>query len=249
MSRFVVGATWEDVPHLSPKKKAALWASIPPHARAARTRGIPALGAGAIYPFDESEYRVNPIDIPKYWPRAFALDAQHTVKSHLFGAFDRDSGTLYITNEFKRKMASPADQAASIQTAFPWIRGVGDCAALVEDSSRMQYIDKYKALGLNIELPRKGNIEVGIDRVYQMFSGGLLKVFKSCGRFFEEIRIYQRDQRGKVKKRHDHLMDCLRYLVTSLTEHSDRFITEPQKEEQEVPPSRWDDSTTQWMGS
>ena len=173
MSRFVVGATWDDVPHLSAKKKAALWASIPPHARAARTKGIPALGAGAIYPFDEAEYRIKPFAFPDHWPRAFAIDAQAVVKSHLIGALDRDTGVLYIGHEFKRKMVDPATQWASIRAVAPWMAGVGDCAALMDDASRRQYIDAYRDLGMDIELPIKGNIEVGIDRVYQMFSGGV----------------------------------------------------------------------------
>ena len=77
----------------------------------------------------------------------------------------------------------------------------------------------------------------------------MLKVFSSCVRFFEEIRIYQRDQRGKVKKRHDHLMDCLRYLVTALHTAIDRFKVKPITYRTEAPPPRHDTRTTGWMGA
>ncbi|WP_428659368.1 hypothetical protein [Reyranella sp.] len=41
MSKFVVGATRDDVPHLTPEQKAELRGSIPPCQRDARARGIP----------------------------------------------------------------------------------------------------------------------------------------------------------------------------------------------------------------
>ena len=55
MSKLVVSATWDDVPHLSPEQKTELWGSIPPYQRDARSKGIPQLGSGAIYPVAESE--------------------------------------------------------------------------------------------------------------------------------------------------------------------------------------------------
>ncbi len=55
--RFVVMASWDDVPHLSQQQKDALWNSIPPFQRDARSKGIPQLGSGAIYPVQESGAR------------------------------------------------------------------------------------------------------------------------------------------------------------------------------------------------
>jgi phage terminase large subunit-like protein len=53
--KFVVMATWDDVPHLSEAVKAELYKAIPPFQRDARSKGVPQLGAGAIYPVPESE--------------------------------------------------------------------------------------------------------------------------------------------------------------------------------------------------
>ena len=74
MSKFVVGATWDDVPHLTPEQKAELWGSIPPYQRDARSKGIPQLGSGAIYPVPESEIVVDPFELPLHWPRGYGLD-------------------------------------------------------------------------------------------------------------------------------------------------------------------------------
>ena len=50
MSRYVVQAGWQDVPHLTDQDIEDLSRSIAPHQREARMNGTPSLGAGAIYP-------------------------------------------------------------------------------------------------------------------------------------------------------------------------------------------------------
>ena len=51
-TRYLVQAGWDHVPHLSEKAKADLRASTLPHLLDARSKGIPSIGAGAIYPID-----------------------------------------------------------------------------------------------------------------------------------------------------------------------------------------------------
>ena len=55
MSKFVVTSTWADSPHISPSAAKALEASYLPYERDARTKGLPSLGSGAIYPVAESD--------------------------------------------------------------------------------------------------------------------------------------------------------------------------------------------------
>jgi hypothetical protein len=69
-------------------------------------------------------------------------------------------------------------------------------------------------LGLDLELPDKA-VEAGIQRVWEAMSAGKFKVFASCGPWFEEFRLYRRDEKGRVVKQNDHLMDSSRYLVVS----------------------------------
>lgn len=54
VGKHVTMASWDDVPHLNEQDKAILLASIPPYQRDARTKGIPQLGSGAVYPVPES---------------------------------------------------------------------------------------------------------------------------------------------------------------------------------------------------
>ena len=46
-------------------------------------------------------------------------------------------------------------------------------------------------------------------------STGRLKVFKTLPNWLAEFRIYRRDERGRIVKENDHLMDASRYLVVS----------------------------------
>ena len=54
--------------------KSAQLATMDPHLRDARTRGIPFLGSGAVYPVETAVIEVRPFAIPDNWPRAFGMD-------------------------------------------------------------------------------------------------------------------------------------------------------------------------------
>jgi hypothetical protein len=44
---------------------------------------------------------------------------------------------------------------------------------------------------------------------------GRLKVFTTLTNYRSEVRLYRRDEKGKIVKERDHLMDCKRYLIMS----------------------------------
>jgi hypothetical protein len=59
-------------------------------------------------------------------------------------------------------------------------------------------------------------VEAGIFAVWERLVSGRLKVFKSLTAWFNEYRIYRRDENGKVAAdQDDHIMDCTRYLILS----------------------------------
>ena len=55
-SRYVCTIGWSEVPHLTDKAKAAILSAYAPNERDARSKGIPSLGAGAIYPVNEADW-------------------------------------------------------------------------------------------------------------------------------------------------------------------------------------------------
>lgn len=214
-SKFVVMATWDDVPHLSEDVKKELWNSIPPFQRDARSKGIPQLGAGAIYPVPESDITVADFEIPAHWPRAYALDVGWNRTAALWGALDRDNDILYLISEHYRGQAEPVIHAQSIKSRGDWIPGVIDPAARGRGQiDGRQLLQSYIDLGLDLEIANNA-VEAGLLEVWQRMSSGRLKVFKSCQNWLFEYRLYRRDEKGHIVKVNDHLMDTMRYLVMS----------------------------------
>lgn len=68
--KHVTNVTWDDVPHLSEKWKKQQINEMLPHEIEARTKGIPSLGRGAIFPVPESTYLCKRFEIPAWWPKA-----------------------------------------------------------------------------------------------------------------------------------------------------------------------------------
>lgn len=213
--KCVVMATWDDVPHLSAQDKADMLAAMPPHMRDARTKGIPALGAGAIYPIPEDDITVQDFEIPVHWPRAYALDVGWNNTAAVWMAWDREADILYLIAEYKRGQCEPAIHAQAVKSRGEWIPGVVDPAsagANQKDGTRL--MDVYRGLGLDIS-PADNSVEAGILAVWERMSSGRLKVFKSLQAWLAEYRLYRRDEKGRVVKDNDHLMDGTRYLVMS----------------------------------
>ena len=212
-SRYLVQAGWDHVPHLDEQTKRELLASTPPHLRDARTQGIPSLGSGAIYPIGLEEILVKPFAIPAYWPRAYALDVGWRKTAALWGAKDPSDGTLYLYAEYYRGQEKPAVHADAIKARGSWLRGAIDPAARnrgQEDGK--QLLAAYKASGLNL-VPAINAVESGLYEVWRLLSIGRIKVFTTLQNFQSEYRMYRRDEKGRVVKEFDHLMDDLRYLV------------------------------------
>lgn len=215
MTKLVVSATWDDVPHLTPEQKTELWASIPPYQRDARSKGIPQLGSGAIYPVPESDIVVDPIEIPLWWPRAFGFDVGWNRTAAVWAAHDRDTDTAYLYAEHYRGQAEPSVHAAAIQARGPWIPGAIDPASRGRgQKDGQQLLQNYLDLGLQLTRAENG-VEAGLFDVWQRLSTGRLKVLRTLQNWLSEYRLYRRDEKGQVVKTNDHLMDATRYLIVS----------------------------------
>lgn len=225
MAKATVFCSWDDAPHLSKAQKELMLAAVPPWQRDSRSKGIPQLGSGAVYTVPESEFVVTPVPIESHWHRCFALDVGWKINAALFGALDRDTGTLYIYDEVYKGKCEPAIVAAAIQKRGEWIPGVIDPASRGRgQKDGEQLIRIYMDLGLDIR-PAKNAVEAGLLKVWEMLSQGQIKVFNTCQNFLAEYRLYRRDKNGNIVKANDHAMDALRYMVMS---GLDRAITQPK---------------------
>lgn len=215
MSKATVIAGWSDVPHLDEAAKAELSASYMPHEVAARTKGTPSLGAGAIYPVPEEDLIYDPFEIPAHWRRVYALDVGWNRTACLWGAIDPDEDILCLYSEYYRGQAEPAVHAQAIKSRGEWIPGVIDPASRgrAQKDGEQLYND-YTELGLKI-VKANNAVEAGIYRVFSRLSTGRLRVFSTMQNWRMEYRMYRRDEKGKIVKENDHLMDCTRYLELS----------------------------------
>ena len=226
-SKSLIMATWDDAPHLTKKQKDKLFAALPPHQRDARSKGIPQLGSGAIFPIQESEISVSDFAIPDHWLRCYALDVGWKKTACLWGATDPTSKITFLHSEYYKGQAEPFVHAEAIKARGIWIPGVIDSAAHGRSQGDgKQLYETYYKCGLDIANADK-SVEAGLYNVWQMLSLGKLKVFKSLVNWFAEFRLYRRDENGKIVKKDDHLMDDTRYLVMS---GLDRAIAKPHWE-------------------
>lgn len=225
-SKCVITATWDDVPHLSEEAKRELLASIPPFQRDARSKGVPQLGAGAIYPVPESDFAVDDFAVPEHWPRVYGLDVGWKRTAAVWGALDPDAQVLYLYGEHYRGQAEPVIHAHAIKSRGEWIPGVIDPAARGRGQrDGAQLLQDYIDLGLQLQ-PANNAVEAGLYQVWQRLSGGKLKIFRSLSNWLAEFRLYRRDEKGNVVKVDDHLMDASRYLVLSGLQYA---CTKPQE--------------------
>jgi Terminase RNaseH-like domain len=222
--KSAVMVSWSDVPHLSEDQKKSILAGIPAWQRDARTKGVPQLGAGAIYQVPEADIRVVPFAIPKHWRRGYGMDVGWNRTAVCFFAIDPDTDTVYVYDEYYRGNQEPSVHAHAIQARGKWLPGVIDPAARgrsQKDGEKL--LDQYQDLGLDVEIAINAR-EAGIYAVWERLSQGRLKVFATCSNFFAEYRLYRRDEKGNIVKTLDHLMDATRYYIMS---GIDRSIVEP----------------------
>lgn len=215
MAKYVVACTWENVPHLTPEAIKDLWASIPPHQRDARSKGIPQIGAGKIYPVSELDIVVPRFDIPAKWRKVYGLDVGWNRTAAIWIAEDPVSKVWYAWSEHYMGNMEPSSQALAIKARGATIPGVIDPASRGRSQADgQQLIQTYKDLGLLVT-PAKNAVETGLYEVWQALTSGMLKIFPDLQNFLEEYRVYRRDAKGHVVKERDHLMDCCRYVWLS----------------------------------
>lgn len=213
--RFSVIVGWEDVPHMSADEKARLEAALAPHERDARMRGIPSLGSGAIYPVAETEIICQPFEIPAWYRRCYGLDVGWNRTAAVWAAYDYERDIVFLDSEHYQGADKPVVHAQGIKARGSWIPGVIDPASRGRGQHDGEQLFKtYQQLGLNLTVADNA-VESGLYAVWERLSTGRLKVFSTLEHWLGEFRIYRRDDKGRVVKDNDHLMDATRYVVMS----------------------------------
>jgi len=231
LSRHVVSMTIDDVHHYTAEEKARIIASYPPHEREARTKGIPTMGSGRVFPVKEDRIKCDPVAIPKHWAQIIGLDfgIDHPFAAARL-AWDRDADCVYVTHGYRQRggyengewTGNPAYHAAQIKGWGEWVPVVWPHDGLAQDrQSGERLADLYRKHGLNMHAERathrdgSNGVEAGIMDMLERMQTGRFKVFSTVGEFFEEMRLYHRKD-GKLVKERDDLISAVRYAVMML---------------------------------
>ncbi len=214
-SAYFVNASWDDVPHLDAATKAELLAALPAYLRDAASRGLPLLGAGAIYPVPEDAYLVDDFPLPPHWLRAYGLDVGWNRTAAVWGAYDREADRWTLYYEHYVGQQEPSLHARAMQAPGDWIPGCIDPGARGRSQNDgEQLLQDYNDLGLHLDVADNA-VEAPLYQIWERLSTGRLKVFRSLSNWRKELKLYRRDANGHIVKKDDHLMDAMRYLVNS----------------------------------
>jgi len=217
-SRIYIIVSHDDAPHMTSEEKARLYNSYSHHEREARTKGIPSIGSGLVYPVHDSNLLVSPFEIPEYWPRCFGMDFGWHNTAAVFMAHDQDNDVVYLYGEYLAGHLTPQHHAFQlIKQGADWMPGGYDGAGEgAQQSDGGNLVDLYEQAGIRNWTPAdKKSVNKGIYTVLQRMETGKLKIFSSLTKLMTELRMYSRDDNGKVKKGNDHLMDAMRYGVVT----------------------------------
>lgn len=210
---------WDDAPHLSDEIKESLLESFPAHQKDMRTKGTPMLGHGRIYDLSEDFITCDAFDIPKHFYVINALDfGWDHPQSHVQLAWDRDNDIFYVTRGIKMRQASPNEAWGAVKQ---WAKGVPTSWPLdglqTEKGSGKQQKEYYEEAGFDMLYERatwedgSNGVEAGLYEIRDLMRKGKFKIFSGLRDVFDEILQYHRDEKGKIVKVRDDLLDAIRY--------------------------------------
>lgn len=198
-----VGATWDDAPHMDAEARKRVMAAYGEHERMTRSTGVPMMGEGGIFSTPESQFVIDPIQIPDYWSRIKGIDfglAHPAAVACL--AIDRDTGVKYLYDCWRDRIKRTAEHVEVIQRRDEWIPVAWPHDGEKRDpKSGVRLADVYKRAPYNVHMLGRSaryKNEVGgaqaqwpvIEELRADLATGMFKVFRTCKPWLEEYRSY-----------------------------------------------------------
>lgn len=236
MSRHVTSMTIYDVDHYSKAERDAIVSSYPAHEREARSKGVPTMGSGRIFPIAEEEITIDPMPVPKHWYQIIGVDFGY---DHPFAAvhvvWDRDWDSVYVCKAYRQRQATPVIHAAAVRPWGAWVPCAWPHDGLQHDKgsgyklAQLYKDQKLNMLGEHTTHEDGGNgVEAGLMDMLDRMQTGRFHVFSNLSEWFEEFRLYHRkklpDNTSKIVKEREDLMSATRYAVMML-----RFAKQPPR--------------------
>lgn len=250
MSRNITRMTIDDAEHYTPEQRQAIIDSYPPHEREARVKGLPSLGSGRVFPFEEEPLRCEPFQLPQHFVQINGVDFGF---DHPFAAchcaWDREDDIFYVVSTYRDKGGSAPLHAAAMRPWGLWVPTAWPHDGLQHDKgSGNQLAEQYRENGVNMLHEHATHeaggfgLEAGISEMSERMQTGRWKIFEGNEDWFGEFRLYHREE-GKIIKVRDDLLSSSRYALMMR-----RFAVSPPVRSRS-PRSVGTGNRLGWMGS
>lgn len=230
----LITSTWDDCPHLTPEKRRIILSNIPAHERDMRSKGIPMIGEGVVYPIPDEMIKCDMFEIPDYFKRICGMDFgswnHPTATADL--AWDEENDIVYVTDVYKEQERKPALHAATrlagkkryIPIAWPHDAHKADRTSGIQVAQ--EYKDNYSCNMLwthatnppaDGQKEGEGGISVnaGLLSIHNRMEEGRFKVFSHLSKWFNEKATYHTKD-GKVVRFNEDIMSATRYGIMML---------------------------------
>lgn len=225
--RAVTKMTLEDATFYTKKEMQEIVGQYGEFERDARTKGIPMLGSGLVYPVPDEDLMIEPFKLPDYYARIVGIDLgiDHP-NAGCWVAHDRDTDTVYIYDIYKKRDQRLSEFADAVKSRGDWVPVSWPHDALKRDPRsgevfaemlRRRY--KLETLGMSArwDEDRGGpqSRERATAECLERMQTGRLKVFKTCREWFDEKASYHRKD-GLIVDFNDDLMSAMHYAIMML---------------------------------
>ncbi len=131
------------------------------------------------------------------------------------------TGQVWPVLSLKAAEANPHQ----IASGHEWFRIYDEAAAWFN----MESIDRFQ-VGWSPTQKAAAPKEVGLGLLKDLLQDSLLVMTDRCEKLFWEMENYALDANGRIPKKHDHLIDCLRYLL-----HAANYTVVQKPEPKQIP--------------
>jgi len=217
--QYIQNVTWEDAPHLDEAVKKQLLGAIPEYQREMRSKGIPILGSGVIFPIGDESIKVEPFECPDHFHVLDGMDfGWDHPQAHIQLWIDLEEDITYLAHVWSK---SERDAGQAWTAVKPWAKDVPSAwpaDGLQHEKGGGDVLrDDYKTAGFDMvethaTHPEGGvSVEAGLWQMLQDMRDGKFKVFSTCREFFEEKLLYHRDDHSRIVKEKDDVISATRY--------------------------------------